>query len=114
MGAGDHCRCSRTRGGRLRVVRVIPERKNALEGLGRRQKGVCSQIPGGSNGNSGQIVKIPTLGPFLTGFVPLTHLIRERSLERSRENKFPAVASLNAVIKPVRERKTLGRFTQDS
>jgi hypothetical protein len=44
----------------------------------------------------------------------LTHLFRERSLERSCENKFPAVASLNAVIKPVRGAKTLGRFTQDS
>ncbi len=35
---------SRTRGGRLRAARTIPERKNALEGLGRRQKRVCSQV----------------------------------------------------------------------
>lgn len=36
----------RTRGGQLRTARTIPERKNALEGPSRRQKGVCSPVPG--------------------------------------------------------------------
>ena len=36
----------RTRGGRLSAARTIPERENALAGPSRRQKGVCSQIPG--------------------------------------------------------------------
>src|SRR5207245_3150152 len=39
----------RTRGGGLRAAWIIPERKNAPEGLGRRQNGVCSQVRGGKN-----------------------------------------------------------------